>query len=163
MIKVSLKLSAEIFVQNLKEAYYKHFITLTKDKPIELIVDGGPENNNKTVDKFIYDDIDRAIRKLVAQKDIIFSNSMVEAVNKILKYRFLFQHNIPDYESTIKHLNNFIPIYNQRPHSALGGRAPEEVLKGIELNKKEYTMHFKEAQKKRIEENRIVWCENCKD
>ncbi len=40
---------------------------------------------------------------------------------------------------------------------------PEEVLKGIELCKKEYTMHFKEAQKKRIEENRVVWCENCKD
>ncbi len=102
-------------------------------------------------------------KKLVAQRDIIFSNSMVEAINKILKYRFLFQHNIPNYESTIKHLNNFIPIYNNHPHSALGGRMPEEVLKGIELNKKEYTMHFKDAQKKRIEENRVVWCENCKD
>ncbi|MBA7710079.1 hypothetical protein ES703_119009 [subsurface metagenome] len=161
--KASLKLSAEIFVQNLKEAYYKCIVPLFQNKPVELIVDGGSENNNETVDRFISDDIDNAIRKLVAQRDILFSNSMVEAVNKILKYRFLFQKEIPNFQSTVKHLKEFIPIYNQRPHTALSGRTPEEVLKGIELNKEEYTMHFNEARMKRIEENRRIWCENCKD
>ena len=99
----------------------------------------------------------------MAQKDIIFSNSMIEAVNKILKYRFLFQQDIPDYKSTMKHLNKLIPIYNHRPHSALKGRAPDEVFHGIELDKEKYNIQFKEAQRCRIEENRLAWCENCKE
>lgn len=86
--KASLQLSSEIFVENLKEAYYKHLIPI--NTPVELVVDGGPENNNEKVDDFITN-IDGAIKKLIAQKDIIFSNSLIEAMNRTLKYGFLFQ------------------------------------------------------------------------
>lgn len=86
---------------------------------------------------------------------------MIESVNKTLKYRYLFQHEIPDFKSTIKHLEKAIPEYNNRPHYAHKGLTPSEVLKGIELNKKQIKMHFKDAYYKRIEENRKVRCKNC--
>ncbi len=187
--KASLQLSSEIFVENLKEVYYKQLIPINPvrelcslsadfsnkvspvkeffsngvNKPIELIVDGGPENNNKKVDGFI-SDIDGAIKKLIAKKDIIFSNSVVEAMNKILKYGFLFQRDIPDFESTVKHLEKIIPIYNnERPHLALNGYTPEEVFNGISRNEEVYKKDLQEAYYRRIKENKEMRCRNCDD
>ncbi len=158
--KASLMLSAEIFKENLKEAYKKYILPFHRGKPIELIVDGGPENNNYKVDDFL-EDINGNIKKLVAQKDIIFSNSIIESVNKTLKYRYLFHHHIPDFKSTVKHLEKAIPEYNNRPHYAHKGLTPGEVLKGIELNKKQIKKHFNKAYIRRIDENRKVRCKNC--
>ena len=64
--KASLMLSAEIFVENLKEAYKRYISPFYRGKPIELIVDGGSENNNYKVDDFL-EDIDGNIKKLIAQ------------------------------------------------------------------------------------------------
>lgn len=50
---------------------------------VELITDGGPENKAE-VDGFVNRD-DINMRKTIAQADIIFSNNMVEAVNKRIK------------------------------------------------------------------------------
>ncbi|MBI4979487.1 MAG: DDE-type integrase/transposase/recombinase [Spirochaetes bacterium] len=95
-----------------------------------LMVDDGSESNNETVQHFL-DGTHGALRKLVAQKDIIFSNSMIEAFNKVLKYRHLFHHDIPDYNGVVKHLNGFIHEYNSRPHCAHQfGRTPDEVFDG---------------------------------
>jgi putative transposase len=70
-----------------------------------------------------------SIKKLIAQKDIVFSNSLVESVNKIIKYRSLFLHNIPNIDALKKHLDEFIPVYNNvRPHVSLNGFTPNEVL-----------------------------------
>lgn len=161
--KVSQVLSPDIMIENLKEVYYKYLLPLSKSIPIELIVDGGIENNNDKMESFLANDIHQAIKKLVAQKDIIFSNSMVESVNKTLKYRFLFQQDVPDYSALAKYMDKAIPIYNSRPHSALKGLAPKEVLKGIFYNIDEHKKHFKEAFLKRIEENRKARCLNCDD
>ena len=58
-------------------------------------------------------------KKLVAQVDIIQSNSMVEAANKILKYQYLFVQNIADTET----LENTVPVilddYYNRPQRLL--------------------------------------------
>ncbi len=160
--KASLKLSAEIFVENLKEVYKKYILPFSQGKSIELIVDGGSENNNDKVDLFL-DDIDGAIEKLIAQKDIIFSNSIIESVNKTLKYRHLFQHDILDYHSTVRHLEKAIPGYNTRPHYTHKGLTPQEVSKGIQLNTEQYKKYFQQAYHNRIHENQQVRCQNCKD
>ena len=88
---------------------------------------------------------------------------MVESVNKTLKYRHLFQRDIPDFEATVKYLEKAIPEYNDRPHSALGGLSPKEVLKGIVLDKEQLKRHFRQAYMKRIQENRKVRCKNCEN
>jgi putative transposase len=161
--KASIQVSSETFVENIKEVYSKYFDASIIREPIELIVDGGPENNNAKVDNFITD-IDGAIKKLIAQKDILFSNSVVEAMNKILKYGFLFQQGLPDFESTVRYLEKNIPVYNDvRPHSALDGQTPLEAFKMINLNKEAFKQDFRDAYYRRLKGNKEARCKNCSD
>lgn len=134
--RVSLKLSAETRLDTIKEAYEKHSDYTTDD--IQLIVDGGSENNNSTVDNYI-NTPGISILKIIAQQDIIFSNSIVEAVNKIVKYRSLFLQDIPDIHALKTHLEMFIPVYNEtRPHCSLKGLTPSEVLAGLRPDNPEH-------------------------
>ena len=81
--KASLKLRADISFDNLKQACIDNDLF---DNNTELIVDGGSENKG-AVDGFILSH--ENWKKLIAQKDIIFSNSIVEAVNKIMKRAYI--------------------------------------------------------------------------
>lgn len=126
--RVSLKLCAPTRLETIKEAYFKYIHNTGKD--VSLMVDGGSENNNSEVDGFINSVV--SIKKIIAQQDIHFSNSMVEAVNKIVKYRSLFLKDITNFEALQKHLKSFVPVYNQvRPHISLKGLTPAEVLSGM--------------------------------
>jgi len=127
--RVSLKLSADIRLDTIKNSYDKYIHDPSDD--VQLIVDGGSENNNSIVDEYISSPF-VSIKKIIAQQDIVFSNSMVEAVNKIVKYRSLFLYNIPDIHALQKHLERFVPVYNDiRPHHSLKGLTPSEVLAGL--------------------------------
>ena len=64
---------------------------------------------------------------------------MVEAVNKIVKYRSLFLDSIPDIHALQRHLEKFVPVYNeQRPHCSLKGLTPSEVLAGLRPDNPEH-------------------------
>ncbi len=131
--RVSLKLSAETRLDTIREAYERYISSDINDSSpdVQLIVDGGSENNNSVVVEYI-NSPGISIKKIIAQQDIIFSNSMVEAVNKIVKYRSLFLQDIPDVHALQKHLEKFIPVYNDiRPHCSLKGLTPSEVLAGM--------------------------------
>jgi putative transposase len=69
----------------LKEAYLKH----KNNKPITFVTDAGVENINITVQEFL-NTTDQDIKHLIAQIDIPFSNSKIEAFNKssILFYEY---------------------------------------------------------------------------
>jgi len=88
--QVSEKVSAEIRMQSIKQAYEQYI--MVPGEEVRLIVDGGVENNNNTVDDYISSE-EVSVQKLIAGKDIKFSNSMVEAQNKIIKYYYLFKHD----------------------------------------------------------------------
>lgn len=122
-----------------------------------MICDGGSENKG-LVDKFI-DEKDSNIRKLVALTDIRFSNSMVEAVNKRMKYDFLFRTKLQNYEQTKRYLNYSVKQYNNKPHSALYGLTPMEVFNGTLPDKNMFKPAMKYAVKKRKEIN--LKCLNC--
>ena len=101
------------------------------------------------------------IQKLVAQTDIIFSNSMVEAVNKRIKYDFLFTVNLLNIEQIIQYLLWAIKEYNNKPHSALYGLTPLEVFNGILPNKDMFKPAIKLAAEKRKTINLNQDCLNC--
>lgn len=64
-----------------------------------LVTDDGMENKGK-----LEEGINKPgmlWKKLIAQIDIIQSNSMVEAANKILKYHFLYPKPVADTEELI--------------------------------------------------------------
>lgn len=79
----STEYNAHICMQNLKSAVDKYQLNSQKAK---IICDGGIENKGEA-EEYLQS---ISIEKLVAQKDIVFSNSLVEAFNKRIKYRFLF-------------------------------------------------------------------------
>jgi len=105
--QVSEKVSAEIRMQSIKQAFEQYIMV-----PGEEV----------------------SVQKLIAGKDIRFSNSMVEAQNKIIKYYYLFKHDFKDIHELRKLLDWIIPDYQyERPHHSQKGRTPYEALIGIPL------------------------------
>jgi hypothetical protein len=108
-----------------------------------LIVDGGPENNNRNVEDAIEG---LPVRKLIAGVQINCSNSMIEAVNKIMKYRYLFGKPIPSPEALEREFPKMIADFNGRPHYALSGLTPNEAYCGKVFDKKKYHRRIVEAE-----------------
>ena len=156
---VSEKLKASIRVETIKEAYNLALTTSTTIKT-KLIVDGGCENNNKVVDLFVSQN---NIQKLIALKDINFSNSMVEAVNKQMKYNCLFRVSIKNIEELKTALKKYFYEHNQiKPLAALNGYLPDEVyFAHVNKNQTPFIDEMIDARRNRIEQNRITQCKVC--
>ena len=109
---------------------------------VKLIVDGGVENNNNAVEEYINSE-EVTVQKLIAGKDIKFSNSIVEAQNKIIKYRYLFKHDFKDINELRNLLDWIITDYQfKRPHHSLKGLTPYEALTGIPLPKEQWSQQI---------------------
>ena len=72
-------------MENLKEVCYKYDLLKSN---AQLIVDDGSENNGSINEFLTLPHVQ--LKKQIAQIDIRQSNSMIEAVNKRLKYDYLF-------------------------------------------------------------------------
>lgn len=147
----SVEYSSRIALSVLKDAIHKHNIEIDST----LVTDGGPENHGE-VSRFISDK--RNIKHVIAQKDIIQSNSMVEAVNKHIKYYYLFKKNLKDLNDTRNYLSISIEDYNNKPHGRLYGLTPNETLKGYVPNKDRYKNDIQNARKNRILLNQSIEC-----
>jgi putative transposase len=155
--KASVKYSAKTTLDCLKEAYEKYILPIPGKPDVKLMVDGGSEVNNSIVDGYLtYEAV--SVHKIVAQQDVLFSNSMIEAVNKIIKYNYLFRTDIPDFDSCNRYLSEFIPNYNDRYHCSLGGLSPNEAYSGIIIDKKQIDYQIISARTRRIIENRKYRC-----
>ena len=60
-----------------------------------------PENNNSKINELTNNNTIR-LNKLIALKNIPFSNSLIEAQNKLLKYRYLFRQEYSKIEELRK-------------------------------------------------------------
>ena len=159
--RISTELSAKLRMESLKEAYEKYILPSGKPDKTLLLVDGGTENNNDTVEEYLKKEA-VSIEKIVAQVDIEFSNSMIEAVNRSLKQRYLYYHVYPDINYLIKILEKAIYDYNEKcPHSSHKGLTLREALEGKTLNRAEIIVQLERTRKNRIEENRKANCGVC--
>ena len=85
---------------------------------------------------------------------------MIEAVNKTLKYRWLYCHRYPD--SLESHLPDIIKEYNvDRPHSSLNGLTPLESFRKTVLDKKKISLQMEKARINRLEVHRVNKCPVC--
>lgn len=160
--RVSDKICGKTRIETFAEAMQKAGIKPIRQrkKTTQLIVDGGSENNNKEVVRFI----DKyPVEKLIAMKDILKSNAMVEAVNKIIKYDYLYPRHLLNQEQVFAVMKNIvIPDYNtKRPHGSLGGLTPLEAYRKKKVNAKENREKLAEAFKARVEFNQNHICANC--
>ncbi|MFV8324880.1 transposase [Flavobacterium sp. ZS1P14] len=142
----------------LEQAYLKHKIK----EPITLVTDGGVENVNTTVHDFL-DTTNQDIEHLIAQKDIPFSNSKIEAFNKIIKHQFLLPQNLTNRKQLETALGANVLTYNTiRPQLSLQGNTPQETFLGKLIALKSYKIHFPEHKILRISENQQNSCKGCR-
>lgn len=141
----------------LQNAYLKY----KNNDPIKFITDGDIENVNSTVKSFLIT-TNNDIKHLIAQKDIPFSNSKIEALNKIIKHQFLLPQNLENRKQLINALAEDVPTYNTiRPQYSLQGNTPEETFGGKPIAVNSYKTHFAEQKTQRIVINQQNKCKAC--
>ena len=152
---VSSKLSAETRLQSLRYAIEQEFDVTLQNQAVDLIVDGGTENNNKTIKGYIQ----RAhidIRMKIALKEVHFSNSIVEGTFKIMKQSYFKYRDILS-EVIEKEVDFFVQDYNEiRLHYEHGIFTPDEIHNRQELKKCKPALN--KAKKHRLKANREYRC-----
>mgnify|MGYP001799565919 CR=1 FL=1 len=149
-------------VATLREAWEKVVGQSGHDQPIDLITDGGPENINRTVDTFLEEEKVHMNRK-IALEDLAFSNSMVEATNKIVKYHYLFPAKLKHGVELKNRLPEVVHDFNEvRPHHQLRGLTPAEAYAGQGVNTLLLDRLAQKARKVRKEANQSHLCKVCK-
>jgi putative transposase len=142
----------------LQEAYLKH----KNKEPITFVTDAGVENINTTVKEFLIT-TDQNIKHLIAQRDIPFSNSKIEAFNKIIKHQFLLPQHLQNRKQLDLALQNDVITYNSiRPQLSLKGNTPSETFSGKTLDINHYKTHFNSQKTLRITKNQQNRCKGCK-
>jgi putative transposase len=157
--KVSREYRCSIALENLREAVEKHGLFKTGAR-IDLITDGGSENTCCTFNNFLELNSEN-IQRLIAQKDIIFSNSMIESVNKKIKYQYLYRKDMANFQAAEKYIPIAADNFGNKPHGPLFGYTPNEVLAGAMPDKYRFAGNITAARKIRIEENRKRACGVC--
>ena len=103
-------MSANIRLESLKRAIKNEFDISIGKSNVDLIVDGGSENNNHTIHEFIKNQ-QVQITKKIALKDVKFSNSIIEVTYRILKSKYFKDR--PILPSSIKEeVDFFVNDYN---------------------------------------------------
>lgn len=98
-----------------------------------LVADGGKENHNREMELYL-SRIPRSITKVTALKDIKFSNSPAEVINRIIKNRYLKNRSFESVAAYENFLGWAVKDYNEhRPHYKFKTRTPREVYFNIPL------------------------------
>jgi putative transposase len=149
--RISLEKKAVYTFENVQFVYENYLKPMHINDPV-LLTDDGCENYG-VVNTFI---AGTTIKHLIAQQDIHFSNSMIEAANKQLKYRYLYHKTIPSFNELGIYIKEAVDDFNNRPHAVLKGLTPLEVLSG-ESNSV-ITAEIEKAKIDRIIENKKLQC-----
>lgn len=130
------------------------------ESKVNLLADGGSENSASKLNDFIGSSETPAIQKWIAQKDVSFSNSPVEAVNKIFK-RYLRHWQPGDLHSFKKYVELFVEDYTlKRPHGSLNGLTPFEAYTQ-QAPITDPMSSMLNARKQRVLENQRTHCQTC--
>ena len=130
------------------------------ETPPVVLADGGVENVNAQVDALITTGV---LRRVLAFTELQFSNSMIEAWWRSLKYQWLFLHSL-DSVATVRRLVAFYVEEHNRvlPHSAFRGQTPDEMYFGAgEAVPADLKARAAAARRARVEANRTATCEAC--
>ena len=151
----STELSAKTRLKSLKTAIG----SLDQKQNIELIVDGGSDNNNKTVSGFIKNCHVNLVKK-VALKNVVYSNSMIESSFRTLKSYYL-KTGIPSDDFPNELSNAIEDINYKQPHYAHLIYTPDEIYQKPDL--KPIFPKLQELKQQRLQDNQGSNCDSdCK-
>jgi transposase InsO family protein len=127
---------------------------------VAVVTDGGSENVNNTVDAALGDG---PLRRVLAQVDIVESNSILEAWWRSLRHQWLYLNTLDTAAAVRRLVAFYVTEHNEvLPHSALKGRTPDEVYFGRAKNiPEELAAARKVARKERLAANRTLSCQAC--
>ena len=125
-----------------------------------VVSDGGSENFGE-VDQLLEDS--SSLRRVLAQIDIISSNSLIEAFWRQLKHAWLFMNTLESTAAVWRLVAFYIREHNEEiPRAVLGARTPDEVYFGREEDLREcLSEQSKTAQRVRRAANRAASCHRC--
>ncbi|MEZ4755615.1 MAG: hypothetical protein R2817_02175 [Flavobacteriales bacterium] len=124
-------------------------------------MDGGPENCNLGVNSLLGEQ-HPAMERLVALQDITFSNSMVEAAHKRLKYGWLHRLTPADGTALRQLVDAAVEEENkERPLDQRQGRTPDEAYFGLPSPLPNATDHALHHAKRR-EHHGGIRCPTCR-
>ncbi|MGB3948915.1 MAG: DDE-type integrase/transposase/recombinase [Bacteroidia bacterium] len=158
----SAQLSGERCKESIQSAATNTQQIYASQANVSLITDGGSENVNQTVDEFLSEHEPFSIERFIALKQIRFSNSMVEAVNKIIRNTYLNHFDVENLTHLKKLLVFVKEDYNHRPHGALKGLRPEIAYKGVPVDLSVYSERIRDMKVERRKINRKDTCNDCK-
>jgi putative transposase len=125
-----------------------------------VIADSGSENVNRAVDDALgAEDLTRVL----AQVEVTFSNSMIEAFWRSLKHSWLYLHSLDSLAALRRLIDFYVKAHNEvMPHAAFQGQTPDEVFFGIgdDIASKLAEARCM-ARDKRLTENRSAACGAC--
>ena len=131
----------------------------TSGKPM-VLVDGGVENFNSAVDKLVGSGL---LKRVLAQTEIIFSNSLIESWWRVVKHQWLYLNTL-DTVTTVRNLVAFYVDQHNRhlPHSAFHGQTPDEMYFGTgSAIPKQLEAARIAARRSRMADNRAQTCPTC--
>ena len=131
-----------------------------RDEPHTLVADAGVENVNAGVDGLIESGM---LSRVLALRDVTFSNSMIEAWWRTLKHQWLFLNTLDSVETVRRLVAFYVAAHNgEIPHSAFRGQTPDEMYyaRGQGVAEK-LECAKKAARAARIEANQAASCRIC--
>jgi putative transposase len=131
-----------------------------KTTPATVVADSGLENVNAEVDALL---AFGHLRRVLAQVEVTFSNSMIEAWWRSLKHNWLFLNTLDTFAAVERLVAFYVEQHNTvMPHSAFRGQTPDEVYfaTGAEIPAKLAAAH-RAARVARVGVNRALHCASC--
>jgi len=155
--RVSERLSSQNSVAVLGEAAR---LVRSRDDSTTILADAGVENVNEEVDEFLESG---GLRRLLAQTEICFSNSLIEAWWRMLKHQWLFLNTLDSLRSVHRLVSFYVTQYNSHlPHSAFCGQTPDEMyFGGGERVPRQLAVAKRAAWRARLAANRAASCVTC--
>ncbi|MFC1611163.1 DDE-type integrase/transposase/recombinase [Myxococcota bacterium] len=157
--RVTEKLSCETTRELLIEAS-TNLSAVEGNPDVVVVTDGGSENFGDV--NSLLDD-SHWLERVVAQAEIIFSNSQIEAWWRELKHRWLFLHLLDNVDAVRSLVAFYVAQHNEVvPRAVLKGRTPDEVYFDRETDLPERLSALRrEAQRKRVAYNQARRCDRC--
>jgi transposase InsO family protein len=126
----------------------------------KVFMDSGVENLNANVDALV---ANGTIQRILAQVDVVFSNSMIESWWRMLKHWWLYLNVLATIDDVRKQTAFYVDQHNRViPHSAFKGQTPDEMYFGQgSIVPSQLSDARAAAREARMTANRAVTCSKC--
>ena len=125
-----------------------------------VVADSGVENVNAGVDQLMADGL---VHRVLAQVEVGFSNSMIEAFWRSLRHQWLYLHSLESFTELERLIDFYVKEHNTHmPHYASDGQTPDEVYFDHADRVRDRLMVARpQARRARTEANRRELCRAC--